>query len=176
MGSNPQLADTDGDGLRDPADALPADFYNGTTPVLAIASGNNQSGEPGSRLAQPLVVTVLRNGVAMANAPVTFSVTAGGLAASANAPALVGRLTVRTNAAGQALVYYTLPGVEGPAVISVQAGKATASAVATATLTPELPQLSSAGGSVSTHCTRSPKAASRACCRARRPPETSMTV
>ena len=79
------------------------------------------------------MVSVLRSGTAMANAPVTFSVTVGGLAASASAAPLAAEVTVRTNASGQASIYYTLPNAEGVAAITVKAGTATASATATAT-------------------------------------------
>lgn len=149
-GTNPALGDSDGDGTTDAADALPLDYFNGSTPVLAITSGNNQTGLPGSRLAQPLVFTLTRNGTALANAPVVFSISAGGLAAGGNATLLLGQLPVRTNAAGQAIAYYTLPSSEGTVAISVQAGNATASVSATATWIPAVPVLSISGGTFTT--------------------------
>ena len=149
-GTNPSLGDSDGDDTTDAADALPLDYFNGFTPALTITSGGNQTGLPGSRLAQPLVVTVSSNGTALANAPVVFSVSAGGLAADGNGTLLLGQLPVRTNSAGQALAFYTLPSPEGTVAISVQAGNATASVSATATWIPSAPVLSISGGTFTT--------------------------
>ena len=149
-GSSATTADTDGDGLSDASDTMPLDYFNGYAPALAITSGGNQTGVPGSRLAQPLVVSVSRNGTALANAPVVFSVTAGGLVADGNGTLLLGQLPVRTNAAGQAIAYYTLPSSEGSVAISVQAGNATASLSATATWIPAAPVLSISGGTFTT--------------------------
>ena len=140
IGQDP-AADPDGDGISNLQEfqggGNPKDYYNQggmvIVPALSIASGNSQRALPGSRLAQPIVVSVLRSGTAMANAPVTFSVTVGGLAASASAAPLAAEVTVRTNASGQASIYYTLPNAEGVAAITVKAGTATASATATAT-------------------------------------------
>jgi regulation of enolase protein 1 (concanavalin A-like superfamily) len=69
--------DLDGDGLTNLQEYLqgtaPDDYYNGEAPVLSIVSGNHQVGLPGSFTAEPLVLRVVRDGIPLANAPVTFA-------------------------------------------------------------------------------------------------------
>jgi uncharacterized protein (TIGR02597 family) len=83
-GLNPLVSDSemdhDGDGLTNlqeyQAGSDPGDYYNGQTPILSIAGGNNQSGPAGQLLPVPLTVAVTNeSGVAFANAPLRFAVT-----------------------------------------------------------------------------------------------------
>jgi alpha-tubulin suppressor-like RCC1 family protein len=150
QGTSVVKSDTDGDGIGDASDILPIDYFNGAPVALAMASGNQQTGKPGTRLAKPIVVVVSRYGTPLSNAPVTFSVTSGGLAADGNGTVLLGQLQVRTNAAGQAIVFYTLPAMERTCSISIHAGNARTTAIATASWIPATPALSLPGGTFAT--------------------------
>jgi len=116
-------------------------------------SGNNQIGLSGERLGQPLVVRVTSNGAALGNAPVTYSVTAGGLGEDAAATNLVNTLSVSTDSNGQASVCYTLPEADGTYTVAVQAGSASTSFTVTSRTTPEAPVFSLSGGSYTTQRT-----------------------
>ena len=61
-GTDPWEADTDGDGISDSSDSFPLDYYNGVLPVLQVVSGNNQEGDIGATLPQPLCVTIGTSG------------------------------------------------------------------------------------------------------------------
>ena len=105
-------ADADGDGFTNlqefQSGTDPKDYFNGVAPALEIISGNNQTGDPGAFLAQPLAVRVRRaSGEPLNNAPVTFSASSGAFAVAADGAAPENpALTVRTGSDGQALVYF----------------------------------------------------------------------
>jgi hypothetical protein len=70
--------DFDGDGVSNLQEFLqgtdPTDYFNGTTPLIEIVSGNNQFGEAGTIAPHPLKVRVKSaNGLLAPNAPVTFA-------------------------------------------------------------------------------------------------------
>src|SRR5438270_3152056 len=132
-GLNPLLndaaLDTDGDGYTNLQEYQnttdPNDYYNGAVFHLVITSGNNQVAPAGQWLGQPLIVQITNSsGAALVNAPANFSVgdAAGAISlTNRGTPAL--NLTVRTDSAGHAQVYYQLPVTSGTNSISVQAGK-----------------------------------------------------
>ncbi|MFZ1218545.1 MAG: hypothetical protein WAO00_04590, partial [Chthoniobacterales bacterium] len=102
-------ADFDGDGISNLQEYLqgtdPTDYFNGTTPLIEIVSGNNQIGDAGTVGAQPLVVRVKKaNGQLAVNAPVAFTVTSG------SAEIVTGQdphtVTVRTGPDGTASVQF----------------------------------------------------------------------
>jgi alpha-tubulin suppressor-like RCC1 family protein len=136
-GTNPDLADADGDGIADSSDSLPNDYYNGVAPVVTLVGGDNQSALPGTKLPQPLVVKITRDGIPLANAPVLFGVSVGGLGASGSETTLATSLAVRTDALGLASCYFTLPSVEGSCPVSIQAGAATAGMSETSVYPPD---------------------------------------
>ena len=75
--------DFDGDGISNADEYAngtdPKDFYNGRAPVLKFISGNHQLGFAGNFLPAPLVVEIDdANSQPIQNAPLTFTVTAGG--------------------------------------------------------------------------------------------------
>ena len=90
----------------------PLDFYDGQAPTLSIISGTNQTGPPGGFVPAPLVVSVSdSNGNAIANAPVTFSVTSGTLqASSGGTPA--SSVTAFTDRNGFAQMFFKLPNAD----------------------------------------------------------------
>ena len=107
--------DPDGDGVNNldeyNAGTDPNDYYNGGLPRLSIVSGNHQSGDPGTYLAQALVVAVSdAEGHRLANVPVTFSLTAGAaqLAEDAQGTALGTRLNVSTDRRGEGSAFVLL--------------------------------------------------------------------
>jgi chitodextrinase len=126
--------DLDGDGLSNIREyqlgTLPADFYNGGAPVISVLTGG--MGAPGiDGLLQVRVTTPA--GAELANAPVTFAITAGAakLAVTA-APSTetLATLTVRTQPDGTAGVYYRTPAAASPeGTVRVQVGSATVSLV-----------------------------------------------
>ncbi|NBB78222.1 MAG: hypothetical protein GVY36_02075 [Verrucomicrobia bacterium] len=100
--------DYDGDrrsNLREYLDGTdPADFFNGDTPQLFIVRGNFQKSTPESITNEPMVVLVLNSeGGVLANAPVVFSVTAGGgqLTRSEYSPQHAQNYILRTNHLGR---------------------------------------------------------------------------
>jgi len=78
------------------------------TPVLGIVSGNNQVCLPGAFTDDPLIVSVTDSSLnPLVNAPVTFSVTAGGGQISASSGGTtVTSLSLTTDGSGHAQVYY----------------------------------------------------------------------
>ena len=107
-------ANADGDSLTNlqewQQNSDPTDYYNGELPELRILSGNDQSGQAGDLLAEPLVVEVRSGTTPLGNAPVTFIISDGDgqIAANGQSATLSAPLTVRTDAAtGRASVSYT---------------------------------------------------------------------
>jgi hypothetical protein len=127
LGVDPN-ADPDGDGFTNLQEYQngtdPNDYYNGASFHLDIASGNGQQVSPGAWLPQPLIVRVTSDvGGALSNAPVTFSVTSsGGALSTTSGGTQVSSLVSRTNALGEAVVYYKTPGSEMLATINAHAG------------------------------------------------------
>lgn len=122
-------ADSDGDGVSNLQEfkngTSPKDYFNGAAPVLAKVSGDNQNGAPGLFLPQGLTVKVSdANGNPLPNAPVTFSVQAGGgVIALSSTAATSGSLALRTGADGTATVYYKSgPAADVQSQIQVTAG------------------------------------------------------
>ena len=107
--------DPSGDGMSNLQKYLngfdPHDYYNGALPALTVTNGNYQSGGTNQFLSQPLVVLVASsNGVALVNAPVTFSVTQGaGLVATTTNGTLGSSVSLTTDANGRAQVWFRLP-------------------------------------------------------------------
>jgi hypothetical protein len=93
----------------------PNDFYNGQTPIIAIVSGNSQTGNPGGFLPAPLIVSVSdSSGNPIANAPVTFSVTSGGgTVQKSDSGTAATTLTINADGSGQAKVFFKLPNAPG---------------------------------------------------------------
>ncbi|MFL6589155.1 MAG: RCC1 domain-containing protein, partial [Chthoniobacterales bacterium] len=112
-------ADFDGDGISNQAEYLrgtdPTDYYNGATPVIEIAGGNNQLGAPGTFLTKPFKVRV-RNaaGQILVNAPIKFAIAnrLGGLA-TIGGGAQQQAIRARTDGNGEAFVYHALPNIAG---------------------------------------------------------------
>jgi Regulator of chromosome condensation (RCC1) repeat/Alpha/beta hydrolase of unknown function (DUF900) len=129
--------DLDGDGISNRLEYLrgtnPNDYYNGATPTIEIAGGNNQVGDPGTFLKQPFKVRVRSNaGQLLVNAPVSFSIESGS-GALAISPGEVQQETVsvRTDTNGEAAVYHVLPAMAGVSTHTiVSAGSGTAVAAA----------------------------------------------
>jgi alpha-tubulin suppressor-like RCC1 family protein len=131
-------ADFDGDGISNRQEYLrgtdPKDYYNGVAPIIEIAGGNNQIGNPGTFLTKPFKVR-LRNqvGQLLVNAPVTFSISggSGALAETLNGP-LEQSLPTRTDPIGEATVYHALPDAAGTSTRTIaSAGNSDASAFVT---------------------------------------------
>lgn len=129
LGHSPD-ADLDGDGVSNLREFLrgsdPTDYFDGATPTIEIAGGNNQIGDPGAYLAKPFVVRV-RNaqGKPQINAPVNFAIASGSgsLAPAAGAPKQQA-LLVRTDLKGEAAAYHALPQAAGTSTrTTVSAGK-----------------------------------------------------
>jgi alpha-tubulin suppressor-like RCC1 family protein len=117
-GTDPKIADIDVDTLTDPVDLYPTDYFNATTPTITIVSGNNQYGLSGQFNASPADVAVWTAAGTgpLVNAPVSFTVTAGGgllaatgTGASAEAATFVGR----TDVDGTLAAYYRQPSGDG---------------------------------------------------------------
>jgi len=109
LGTNPLLADTDGDGIPDGTDASPLDYYNGVLPNLRIVSGNNQSAPTNTFLPAPLVIEITDTGnIALNNAPITFAVTQGDghLSTSPDGSPLTTVLDLRSDGSGQASAFF----------------------------------------------------------------------
>lgn len=103
---------SNGDEYRTGTD--PADYFNGTLPIIVVLSGDNQRGPAGEALPVPLTVRVTnQQGAPLANAPVYFQVAAGNgeivLVAGGTGPSS----QVQTNAAGEASVFCHAPLTRG---------------------------------------------------------------
>ena len=129
------LGDNDGDGFANAQEyqgsSDPNDFYS--RPGVALGetivklSGDNQTGNALSYLANPFVVEIQDSQqTPIANAPVAFTVTTGGgsLAASSGDPQPMTTLNGVTNSSGQVSVYYKLGAGNVQSQISVTAGSA----------------------------------------------------
>ncbi len=139
--NNGPLGDPDGDGANNLAEYTngtdPLNFFNGVLPELSIVSGNNQTGDIGTILAQPLVISLTNPGVGpFVNAPVLFSVTQGEaqLAASENDTPSAS-LNLHTDAGGQSSVVVLLPAQvsDSQITVSVTSGAYTTSVTFTVT-------------------------------------------
>lgn len=113
-------SDADGDGLTNlqefQSTSNPLDYYNGFTPVVSKTFGNNQSSLPGAVLSQPLMIQLTgSDGIPLPNAPVRFSVFAGGgfLAADPGTQATQTFVDARTDDEGAAWVFYRSPSQGG---------------------------------------------------------------
>ena len=121
------VLDSDGDGVtnlqeyRNGTD--PQDYYNGQAPNLVLVSGNNQKGLAQTLLAEPLRVRVIDGtGSPKINAPVSISITSGlGQLADENGEALSSPIVVRTDAQGNAQVYFRTPTILGETIITAAA-------------------------------------------------------
>lgn len=106
----------------------PNDFYNGVAPLLSIVSGDNQTAAPGQFNGQPMVISVTNaSGTPLANAPVRFTVAAGGglLSNTTTGTTPAATLYLRTAADGMAQAYYQQPATAGiSSQILVTAGAA----------------------------------------------------
>lgn len=108
--------DEDGDGLTNLQEfqqgSDPTDYFNGSTPMIEIVSGDNQMSDPETFAPEALTVRVLSPaGVLLVNAPVTFAVTQswGNLALTPDGNLEWGSVTVRTDTHGNAAAFYQLP-------------------------------------------------------------------
>jgi hypothetical protein len=118
VGVNPN-ADDDGDGLTNLQEFQqgtdPTDYYNGTTPSLAIVGGDNQQGDGGTYAPDALMIEVRNSaGQLLSNAPVTFDVPQGSgtLAATAELMPQGTSISGRTGSNGLAMAYFTFPSVQ----------------------------------------------------------------
>ena len=105
------VEDANGNGIWDPGETDFLDYYNGSLPTLVLLSGDGQIGQRTNFLTDPLVVLVLNtNGNPLSNAPVIFTVVAGGglLSTATNTPGAT-NLSVRTQGDGQAATFFQLP-------------------------------------------------------------------
>jgi alpha-tubulin suppressor-like RCC1 family protein len=107
-------ADFDGDGISNLQEYLhgtdPRDYFNGVVPVIEIVSGNNQLGDPGTLLPNPLTVRVRAvSGQLLVNAPVDFRISSGSgsIIVRTDGP-LQDNLVARTDATGQSSAYVML--------------------------------------------------------------------
>jgi hypothetical protein len=121
--------DFDGDGLSNQQEmndgTSPVDYYNGQPPVLIAYSGNEQVGEAGAFLGEPLMVLVWDSmNQPLANAPVTFTVNNGGQLAKTSAGPLAASQQVITDSEGYAQVYVCAPPT-GPTAFAITATAAT---------------------------------------------------
>jgi alpha-tubulin suppressor-like RCC1 family protein len=142
-GTDPLNADTDGDGEADHVDLLPLDYYNGVTPTLTKVSGDEQDGEPQDFLAQPFLVRVVDGSSdPLVNAPVIFTVTAGGghLAAAPSGTPTDSSVEIRTDEDGYAEVWFYGSASLGENTIEASAGTETEEFTAT-TVTPTVKRI-----------------------------------
>jgi hypothetical protein len=112
-------ADFDGDGISNYQEFLrgtdPRDYFNGVTPIIEVAGGNNQIGDPGTFLSKPFKVRVRKlSGEILVNAPVTYTISegSGALAYTFNGPPQAS-LLVRTDNNGEAAAYHVLSDAPG---------------------------------------------------------------
>jgi len=143
---NDASANPDGDGFTNLQEYQngtdPFDYYNGATFNLTIGSGNGQMGPAGTWLPQPFIAHVTNSsGTALANAPVTFSVSPnGGGVSLASGGTTASSLLVRTDGSGNAAVYYQQPNTANTvSTVIAQTGTATIKQVTFAASTGDLP-------------------------------------
>jgi alpha-tubulin suppressor-like RCC1 family protein/Ca2+-binding RTX toxin-like protein len=138
-------ADFDSDGRTNlaefTANTSPSDYYNALVPTVAVASGNNQAIATAAVTPLPIIYSVKNAlGVALANAPITLTITQpatnpGSLDPAATGPFTVQTLSVRTNAAGQISTFYkSSTTTTGPAKITLTLRKTAVVATAVATV------------------------------------------
>jgi hypothetical protein len=125
----------------------PVDFYNNSIPNLEKSGGDKQTARPGDVLAEPIAVRITdSNGQPIANAPLTFSGDASGIAlASAAEGSFTSDVAIRTGTDGVASAYVRLPANPGSAFITatVHSGQNTSSLTFQEdALAPALPSLS----------------------------------
>ena len=78
-------------------------------PLIRSISGNNQSGNIGTQLSDPLIVTLVDgSGAPVANKPVVFKVSEGNGLLTGNGGALLPSVAISTDANGRAQATYTL--------------------------------------------------------------------
>ena len=104
-------SDFDSDGISDLQEFQrgtdPTDYFNGTTPLIEILSGNNQFGDAGTIAPQPLTVRVKSaNGQLAPNAPVAFSVSSGDGQLLNASGSSAQQMTLRTGADGIASIQF----------------------------------------------------------------------
>ena len=145
-------ADDDGDGLTNLQEfqqgADPRDFFNGHAPVLTKASGDSQTGNPGSLLPAALAVKVTDSaGAAIANAPIVFQVVSGGgqLKRVSNA-APAASCAVRSDNTGVVRAYFILPAAAN-AACQIQASASRGSQGSTLLAQPFTARSDNGGGS-----------------------------
>jgi alpha-tubulin suppressor-like RCC1 family protein len=134
LGQSPDT-DFDGDGISNLQEFLrgtdPRDYFNGATPIIEIAGGNNQIGDPGKFLSKPFKVRVRnQTGQLLVNAPVSFTVSggSGSLAATLDSPQQES-LLLRTDTNGEAAAYHALPDAAGTSTRTVATAGNSAAAI-----------------------------------------------
>jgi probable HAF family extracellular repeat protein len=149
IGNNPNALAPRGDGLTIlqafQQGLNPNDFYDGVLPLLQKTDGDAQTGKTNEVLMQPLRVRITDSGgVAVANAPVTFSGNASGgtVAAFAGGP-FSGSFTANADQNGIASARVRLPGTAETVDIAatVTSGSNTQSVTFTATATTPVDQI-----------------------------------
>jgi len=110
LGTNPNIADTDGDGVNDDVEYLqgtdPLDYYNGVVPSVTIVSSAPAVFAPRSMSAGPITIEVRNGGNLANNAPVTFSVVSGDSQLSLDGSAVVSApQSLRTDSSGRAQIW-----------------------------------------------------------------------
>lgn len=134
---NDAVSDPDGDGLTNLQEyqqgSDPNDYYSQGSatiqPVVQILGGNFQKGARGQFVESPLVVKVTDgvSGPVLVNAPVNYTVTAGGgkvALSNLGTPALENDVEVRTDSSGLAQIYFQLPTAGDGHRVSAEAGSA----------------------------------------------------
>lgn len=112
LDTDPTRADSDEDGIDDPFDPSPWDFYNGVIPTITIV-GDAQTGLPGEFNPEPCELLITNpSGEAFRNAPVyVYSITSGGRFAQSIEPGAVisSFMVFRTDQNGRVRFWYKHP-------------------------------------------------------------------